>query len=287
MDTDADLGLSVSGSPNVAQRQMKVLVACESSGRVRDAFLALGHNAISCDLLPTDAPGPHHQGDVREILNQGWDILIAFPTCTYLCSSGMHRTIRGLRDPQLTEDALGFVRLLLDAPIPHISLENPVGCISTRIRKPDCIIQPWQFGHPESKTTCLWLKNLPALQPTNICQKPTSGRWENQTPSGQNKLGPSPTRWKERSKTYPGIAEAMAKQWSEYVLSLPANCPNAITVGNRGVQFTLDITEIAPVSDQVTPKMKDTNSPKKTESSTQYVLCEPDPATLMMALSRR
>lgn len=118
-----------------------------------------------------------------------------------------------------TEDALEFVQLLLNAPIPHIALENPVGIISTRIRKPDCIIQPWQFGHPEAKRTCLWLKGLPALQPTNILSKPTNGRWENQTPSGQNKLAPGKDRWKERSKTYKGIADAMAIQWAPLLLN--------------------------------------------------------------------
>lgn len=199
---------------------LKILVACEYSGAVRDAFRALGHDAVSCDLLPSDAPGPHYQGDVVELLDltdHEWDVLIAFPPCTYLCSSGMHWTTRGLRDPQLTEDALDFVRLLLGAKVNHIALENPVGCISSRIRKPDCIIHPWQFGHPESKTTCLWLKNLPPLVPTDILQKPASGRWANMTPSGQNKLGPSKDRWKERSKTYQGIAKAMAEQWSEHV----------------------------------------------------------------------
>jgi hypothetical protein len=176
---------------NKWSNKLRVLVACKYSGRVRDAFRALGHDALSCDLLPTDAPGPHYQGDVKDVLGQEWDVLIAFPPCTYLCSSGMHRTVRGLRDPKLTEDALAFVRMFLNAPVRYIALENPVGCISTRIREPDCIIQPWQFGHPESKTTCLWLKNLPALEPTEVCEKPPSGRWTNQTPSGQNKLGPS------------------------------------------------------------------------------------------------
>ena len=193
---------------------MRCLIACEYSGAVRDAFASRGHDAVSCDLLPTDAPGKHHQGDVRELLGQSWDILIAFPPCTYLCSSGMHWTRRGKRDPQLTEDALDFVRLLLSASVPRIALENPVGAISTRVRKPDQIIQPWQFGHPESKTTCLWLKNLSRLRPTNILPKPANGRWENQCSNGsQNKLPPSPDRWKLRSKTYPGIAAAMAEQW--------------------------------------------------------------------------
>lgn len=197
---------------------MRALIACEYSGRVRDAFTALGWDAWSCDLLPTDSPGQHYVGDVRDLLSQKWDIMIAFPPCTYLCSSGMHWTVRGLRDPKLTEDALEFVRALLRANIPYIALENPVGAISSRIRKPDCVIHPWQFGTPESKTTCLWLKNLPPLVPTDICQKPASGRWENQTASGQNKLAPSKDRWKERSKTYPGIAAAMAAQWSAHIM---------------------------------------------------------------------
>ncbi len=140
-------------------------------------------------------------------------MLIAFPPCTYLAASGMHWTTRGIRDPQLTEDALNFVQMLLNAPVKYIALENPVGCISSRIRKPDQYIHPWQFGHQESKKTCLWLKNLPKLKPTNVVQKPESGVWLNQTPSGQNKLGPSTTRAKQRSLTYTGIAQAMADQW--------------------------------------------------------------------------
>jgi hypothetical protein len=158
----------------------------------------------------------------------------------------MHWTVRGLRDPKLTEDALDLVRSLLNAPIKHIALENPVGAISTRIRKPDCIIQPWQFGHPESKTTCLWLKNLPVLIPTNILPKPAIGRWSNMTPSGQNKLGPSQTRWAERSKTYQGIALAMASQWSEYALSAPANCQTANAAESLGALFTWSTTPTAP-----------------------------------------
>ena len=195
---------------------MKVLIACEYSGTVRDAFIAAGHDAMSCDLLPTDAPGPHYQGDVRDVLGDGWDLMIAHPPCTYLAVSGMHRTARGLRDPQLTEYALDFVRLLLAAPVPRIALENPVSVISTRVRKPDQIIQPWQYGHDASKTTCLWLKGLPALRPTQIVKpRIVDGRkrWGNQTDSGQNRLSPSPDRWKRRSATYAGIAAAMAAQW--------------------------------------------------------------------------
>lgn len=191
----------------------RVLVACEYSGVVRNAFREVGWDAWSCNLLPTESPGQHYQCDVRDLLSRPWDLMIAHPPCTYLASSGMHWTVRGLRDPNLTEDALAFVRLLLGAPIPRIALENPIGCISTRIRKPDQIIHPWWYGHPESKATCLWLKNLPKLHPTNILPKPDSGRWDNQTPGGQNRLGPSPDRAKVRSKTYEGIARAMAAQW--------------------------------------------------------------------------
>lgn len=195
---------------------MRVLIACEYSGRVRDAFLAAGHDALSCDLLPTDSDGPHYQGDVLDIINDGWDLMIAHPPCTYLSVSGMHWTTRGLRDPKLTEDALDFVRLLLNAPIPKIALENPVSVISSRIRKPDQIINPYEFGHDASKKTCLWLKNIPKLASTNFIEpRIINGRkrWGNQTDSGQNKLAPSDDRWKIRSETYKGIAEAMANQW--------------------------------------------------------------------------
>lgn len=195
---------------------MRVLIACEYSGTVRDAFLRAGHYALSCDLLPCEstASGDHYQGDVRDILDHDWDLMIAHPPCTYLSVSGMHWTTRGLRDPQLTEDALDFVRLLMNAPIPRIAIENPVSVISTRIRKPDQIIQPWWFGHDASKRTCLWLQNLPLLQPTSMLPGDKKTRRANQTPSGQNRLGPSADRWKIRSVTYPGIAAAMAEQWS-------------------------------------------------------------------------
>jgi hypothetical protein len=197
---------------------MRVLVACEYSGRVREAFRARGHDAVSCDLIPTDVPGPHHEGDVRELLDEAyrWDLLIAFPPCTYLCGSGLHWNTRRPGRAALTEEALEFVRLLMGAPVPRIALENPVGRIGTAVRKADQIIQPWQFGHPESKTTCLWLKGLPKLVPTNVLEKPASGRWANQTPTGQNKLGPSADRWKLRSLTYAGVADAMAAQWGAW-----------------------------------------------------------------------
>lgn len=195
---------------------MRVLVACEYSGRVRDAFTAMGHYAMSCDLLPTDAPGNHYQGDVRDIIENDWDLMIAHPPCTYLCSSGLHWNKRVPGRAQQTEEALDFVRMLFNVPIRKIALENPIGCISSRIRKPDQTIQPYHFGHDASKATCLWLKNLPPLRPTAMIEprmvdgKP---RWGNQTDSGQNRLPPSEDRWKVRSETYAGIAKAMAEQW--------------------------------------------------------------------------
>jgi hypothetical protein len=190
---------------------MRVLVACEFSGVVRRAFRARGHEAYSCDLLPAEDGSPdHYQGDVLDILAGSWDLLIAHPPCTHLAVSGARYFHRKTVEQA---HALAFVRLLLGAPIPRIALENPVSVISTRIRKPDQIIQPWQYGHPEAKATCLWLKDLPHLKPTRILAAPPSGRWANQTPSGQNKIGPSPDRWRERSRTYAGIAAAMADQW--------------------------------------------------------------------------
>jgi len=197
---------------------MRVLVACESSGAVRRAFSDRGHDAWSCDLLPAQDKSPnHYQCDAGEILNYGWNLLIAHPPCTYLSVSGMHWTTRGLRDPKLTEDALELVRLFMDAPVPRICIENPVSVISSRIRKPDQIIQPYEFGHDASKKTCLWLRGLPRLKPTKYVEpRIVNGkkRWSNQTDSGQNKLAPSADRWQKRSQTYDGIAAAMANQWS-------------------------------------------------------------------------
>lgn len=198
---------------------MRVLVACEFSGVVRDAFIKRGHDAISCDLLPTESSGPHMQGDILDCF-AGWDgyfdLMIAHPPCTYLANSGVHWLGRQEgREQKMIEAAL-FFKTLLNARIPRICIENPVMhkyAVDIIGRKHDQTIQPYEFGHPESKRTCLWLKNLPKLQPTNVLTKPESGKWENQTPSGQNKLGPSADRWKLRSITYQGIAEAMAEQW--------------------------------------------------------------------------
>ena len=182
---------------------MRVLIACEFSGTVRDAFMRRGHYALSCDLLPTETEGPHYQGDVSTILTDGWDLMIAHPPCTHLAVSGA----RWFKDKQQEQqEALAFVRTLMAAPIERIAIENPISIISSKIRKPDQIIQPWQFGHGETKATCLWLKNLPKLKPTNI----VDGR-----EARIHKMPPSPDRWKERSKTYEGIAEAMADQWGQ------------------------------------------------------------------------
>ena len=180
----------------------KILVACEFSGIVREAFRSKGHDALSCDLLPSEIPGNHYQGDVKDIINDGWDLMIAHPPCTHLAVSGA----RWFKDKQKEQaEALDFVKLLMDTNIKKIAIENPISIISSRIRKPDQIIQPWQFGHGETKSTCIWLKNLPKLQPTNI----VDGR-----EARVHKLPSSETRWKERSRTYTGIAQAMAEQWS-------------------------------------------------------------------------
>lgn len=203
---------------------MKVLVACEFSGVVRSAFRKRGHDAWSCDLLPAEDGSKYHiQGDVEEILEDGWDLMIAHPPCTYLAASGLHWNKRIPGREQKTHEAMLFVFNLLGEgsiahSIPRIALENPVGCISSNYCKPDQIIQPWQFGHPEAKATCLWLKGLPKLKPTKVLA-PRGGNvkrgWDNQTPSGQNKLAPSSTRAMERSRTYRGIADAMAAQWGK------------------------------------------------------------------------
>ena len=182
---------------------MKVLVACEYSGRVRDAFIAQCHDAISCDLLPTESDGPHYQGDVTDILNDGFDLMVAHPPCTHLAVSGSRHFWRKKKEQK---EALDFVRLLMNAPIKRWCIENPVSVISSCIRPPDQIIQPWQYGHGECKSTCLWLKNLPKLKATNI----VAGREQR-----IHMVPPGPDRWKIRSITYLGIAKAMALQWNE------------------------------------------------------------------------
>lgn len=207
MESGLDHGLQVTEDA----LKLRVLVACEFSGTVRRAFRALGHDAWSCDLLPAEDDCTHHYlFDVRDIIDPdhfGWDLMIAHPPCTHLAVSGA----RWFKDKQKEQaDALRFVERLLGASIPYIALENPISIISSRIRKPDQIIQPWQFGHGETKATCLWLKNLPKLVPTNIVE----GR-----EARIHKMAPGPDRWKERSRTFPGIAEAMAQQWSDYIIN--------------------------------------------------------------------
>lgn len=189
---------------------MRVLVACEYSGTVRDAFTAKGHYAMSCDLLPTESEGPHYQGDVFDVINDGWDLMIAHPPCTHLAVSGAAWFYRKEKEQA---EALEFVRKLMDADIPKICIENPVSIISTRIKKPDQIIQPYEYGHEASKKTCLWLKGLPKLQPTKIVGKGEYITYK----SGKRMPAWYAKSWgdgKARSKFWSGIAEAMANQWS-------------------------------------------------------------------------
>ena len=211
-------------------KPLSVLVACEKSGVVRDAFIARGHYAMSCDIEPTETPGPHYQGDVRDVLCAPWDILIAHPECTYLSRSGWHWVTRGRIEadgrPRIehVKEALAFARMFIDGPetahIPKRAVENPVGRLSTLVRKPDQIIQPYDFGNDASKATCLWLHGLRPLVPTGrfpgrrvMWKGKEVERWSNQTDSGQNILGPSTDRQRERGKTYAGIGAAMADQW--------------------------------------------------------------------------
>ena len=225
---------------------LRVLVACEFSGTVRDAFRRRGADAMSCDLLPSEVDGLHYQGDVQDVLTPGrFDLMICHPPCTHLAVSGA-RHFAAKQASGVQQEALDFVRLLLSAPVPHIALENPVSIISTRIRKPDQVIQPWMFGHGETKATCLWLKNLPKLEPTAVVvpewavnpdgsiNLSAKGKRDNPTHflTGRirvlkgaqreqweriHRCPPGPERWKIRSKTYEGIAEAMADQWGGFV----------------------------------------------------------------------
>ena len=186
---------------------MKVLVACEYRGKVRDAFIAKGHQAMSCDLLPTDKPGPHYEGDVFNIIDDGWDLMIAHPPCTYLCNSGVSWLYKDENRWELMRSGAEFFKMLLNCDIPKIAIENPIMhkyAVEIIGRRQDQVIQPWMFGHGETKATCLWLKGLPLLKPTNI----VDGREQR-----LHKLPPSKDRWKIRSETYQGIADAMAAQW--------------------------------------------------------------------------
>jgi len=184
---------------------VKVLIACEYSGVVREQFMRGGVDAMSCDLLPTEVPGPHYQGDVRDVLDYPWDLMIAHPPCTHLSVSGA-RHFDSKRMDGRQQSAASFFMMLAKSDIPMVAIENPVCVMSRLYRKPDQVIQPWQFGHGETKATCLWLKGLPRLRPTNI----VDGR-----EARIHHMPPSADRWKERSRTYQGIAEAMASQWGK------------------------------------------------------------------------
>lgn len=197
---------------------MRVLVACEFSGTVRDAFLAMGHEAMSCDLLPTDKPGPHYVGDVLDVLGDRWDLMIAHPPCTYLTVSGNKwmKPEFASKFPtraQDRKDAIDFFMALWNADIPRVCIENPIGIMSTEFRKPDQVVQPWMFGHGETKATCFWLRGLPKLIPTHRKDDLFAPQEPEEREQRLHYLPPSPDRWKERSKTYNGIAQAMANQW--------------------------------------------------------------------------
>lgn len=190
--------------------KLQVLVACEYSGRVREAFAKRGWEAWSCDLLESETEGNHYQGPVEDLICENWNLMICHPPCTHLAVSGARHFAEKIASGE-QQQALDFVKMLLDAPIEHIALENPVSIISTRIRKASQYVQPWQFGHGETKKTGFWLKNLPLLQPTNIVE----GR-----EAKVHKMPPGPNRWKERSRTYQGIADARADQWGKYIEEL-------------------------------------------------------------------
>ena len=199
---------------------MEVLILCEYSGTVRDAFIKQGHDAISCDILPTDTEGPHHTGDCFDMLNQEWDLIIAHPPCTHLAVSGNAHYGEGTKGYAKRIEAAQWTQRLWERcnqVSNKVAFENPVSVLArlTSLPKATQYVQPYEYGHPESKKTGLWLQNLPRLEPTDVIQKPDCGYWGNQTQSGQNKLGPSLDRWKIRSKTYQGIADAMANQWSK------------------------------------------------------------------------
>ncbi len=204
------------------ERILKVLVACECSGAVRDAFRRLGHEAVSCDLEPSEAPGPHFAGDVSELLDYPWDLMIAHPPCTHLSVSGARHFEAKRMDGRQYAAASFFMRLAR-APIPCIAIENPVCIMSSLWRKPDQVIQPWQFGHGETKATCFWLKNLPWLRPTNVVE----GR-DNRI----HRMSPGPDRGRERSRTYPGVAKAMAEQWSAAAILHLNNLNNLSNLNN-------------------------------------------------------
>lgn len=238
--------------------KFKILVACEESQEVCKAFRQLGHEAYSCDILPCSGGHPkwHIQGDVLNHLDKGWDLLIAHPPCTYLSVSGLHWNKKNPERAKKTEDALEFVKKFMFANIKHIAVENPISCISSRIRKPDQIINPYEFGENASKNTCLWLKNLPKLKPTQFIEpRIVNGkkRWANQMDNGQNVVYDENGKvvgWNTdkikllRSKTFPGIAQAMAKQWSEYLEQLIATPSDSASQVSKADEHNTDLKEV-------------------------------------------
>jgi site-specific DNA-cytosine methylase len=199
---------------------MRVLVACEFSGTVRDAFIKAGHEAVSCDLEPTDKPGPHYQGSVLNILDDGWDLMIAHPPCTHLAVSGARHFAKKIADGR-QQQGIDFFMALANSKIPRYAIENPIGIMSSKYRKPDQIVNPWEYGHSVTKATCLWLKNLPKLVPTNVVDKGNiwvakSGKRMSQWYYDTSCLPPR-ERERERNKTFQGIADAMAQQWGGYL----------------------------------------------------------------------
>jgi len=225
---------------------VRVLIACERSGMVRRAFRSAGHAAWSCDLEPADDGSVFHfQGDVRNYLDDDWELLIAHPPCTYLSASGLHWNKRRPGRSEQTEAAVEFALALWNAPVKRVALENPIGLLSTRIRPPDQIIQPYQFGDDASKATCLWLSGLPLLRPTKrlegrwvLYKGKYVERWANQTDSGQNRLPPSEDRARLRSETYPGISAAMAEQWGAAAKEIAAYCETLAPWSNGSETWT-------------------------------------------------
>lgn len=240
IDTLSDAGAwqdALRFPPFVQERKLRALVGCEYSATVRDAFRARGFDAWSCDILPTEGdPRWHIQGDLLDVIGDGWDLAVFHPPCTDLAVSGARHFPAKVADGRQAR-ALDFVQRLLDAPIPHIALENPVSIISSRIRKPDCTFQPWQHGHGEVKRTCLWLKNLPPLRPSNVVE----GREER-----VHRMAPGPNRWKERSRTFAGVAAAMAEQWGDYISApVASHTPAEGQTVSAGVQRPFHSTAVS------------------------------------------
>ena len=295
MSTDLFAPATSSGTPLESERRvatgessglvgvggvLRVLVACEYSGAVRDAFRALGHDAMSCDLLPTDAPGPHHTGDVIPLLSESWDMVIAFPPCTHLCVSGAKHFAKKRADGR-QQQGIDFFIAFANAKQHRIAIENPVGIMSSIWREPDQIIQPWHFGDSHDKTTCLWLKNLPPLihsAEDDLFYKRTHVERGKRHVTKSGKSLPQwyqdalaePDTGKARSKTFQGIADAMAAQWSAFVLSARVNSQVATAATHPGAQLTLNIMPTAPASVRIMPKTSALKLSKKMVPCGEY-----------------